>query len=109
MVDFTLYYATNRGHKGKNRWNPTGYGTEVSEDGTENLRFGQVMLQADEEEISRALRRKTDVGIGDGLKLADYLEKKRRTSVPSASDSRSIAPASAPPTGAGTSAPRPRP
>ncbi|MGE0621111.1 MAG: alpha/beta hydrolase [Pseudomonadales bacterium] len=79
MVDLTLYYATNRGHTGKNRWRPTGYGNDVSEDGTENLRFGQVVLQADEDDISKALRRKTNLGIGDGLKLAEYLEKKRRT------------------------------
>ena len=42
-----IYYATNRRHKGRQRWAPTSYGTEFSKDGTENLRLGKVTLQAD--------------------------------------------------------------
>lgn len=79
MARQTLYYATNRGHKGRDRWRPTSYGPEPSEDGTENLRFGKVTLDVDEARVSRCYTRDTGFGAGDGGRLSAYLHKRRRT------------------------------
>ncbi len=72
-----LFYATNRRHQGENRWAPDGYGTDFSSDGMENLRFGQVTLEADPVIIDRHLKRRkgNQSDAGDGEKLADYLAK----------------------------------
>ena len=45
MTTLTLFYATNRNHKG-NRWNPKSYDSKFSSDGMENLRFGVVKVEA---------------------------------------------------------------
>lgn len=79
MADLTLYYVTNRNHIGKDRWSPEEYGSDFSADGIENLRFGKVILQADERQIKDYLNTATDdKGIGDGINLASYLEKQFR-------------------------------
>lgn len=76
MAKLTLYYATNRKHEGKDRWNPTGYGNNFSDDGMENLRFGMVMLDADDNEIKAALGKNMGAcGKGDGESLAKHLTK----------------------------------
>ena len=46
MSKLQLFYATNRGHEGKNRWKPEAYGTKFSSDGMENLRFGSLTVDA---------------------------------------------------------------
>ena len=51
----TLYYATNRAHKGKDRWHPGSYGPKFSDDGMENLRFGRLKLDVDAAKIERYL------------------------------------------------------
>ena len=72
-----LFYATNRRHTGDDRWSPTGYGTDFSSDGQENLRFGKISFDADEIEINKHLQRKKkgEKDGGDGEKLASYLAK----------------------------------
>ena len=50
-----VYYATNRRHRGLDRWQPTGYGIEPSKDGTENLRFGMVTLPCDGRKVAECL------------------------------------------------------
>lgn len=79
MVNLTLYYVTNRNHVGEDRWAPKEYGSGFSADGVENLRFGKVTVQADEGRINACLSTTTsDEGEGDGIKLAEYLEKQFR-------------------------------
>ncbi len=73
MSKLNLYYATNRRHSGNNRWNPDCYGDDFSSDGTENLRFGKLTLEADENEIRKCLKEETKMGKGDGEGLAEYL------------------------------------
>lgn len=73
MKTLTLYYATNRKHEGKNRWRPDGYGTKFSDDGSENLRFGKLTLQADEGKMTRCLDAPAGRGVGKGDQLGDYL------------------------------------
>ncbi len=76
MVTITLYYATNRNHIGSDRWNPIGYGKKFSDDGMENLRFGAVTVNADEEQIAKHLNAKVkNCGSGNGINLAEYLGK----------------------------------
>ncbi len=73
MKNYSIYYATNRGHTGHDRWNPKGYGKDFSADGRENLRFGWLQLKADELEVSKHLAAKvTNMGTGNGEKLAGY-------------------------------------
>ena len=72
MSKLNLYYATNRRHSG-NRWNPEDYGTDFSSDGMENLRFGKLTLEADENKIITYLEKQTVMGKGDGEGLAEYL------------------------------------
>jgi esterase/lipase superfamily enzyme len=74
MVELKLYYATNRNHEGKDRWHPTGYGTKFSQDGMENLRFGVVKVDAQEDKLTKLIKADLkEMGTGDGEKLADYL------------------------------------
>lgn len=73
MKTYSIYFATNRSHIGSNRWRPTSYGTEFSEDGRENLRFGKVALRANEKEVQSHLMKQIEgMGEGDGVGLADY-------------------------------------
>lgn len=66
MANMNLYYATNRKHKGDDRFHPTSYGTSFSADGMENLRFGKVTIDADMVSVEKYLKD------GDGEKLAGY-------------------------------------
>ena len=73
-----LYYVTNRRHRGDDRWAPDGYGNEPSRDGTENLRFGKVVLPYEHDEVLTHLRRDCGFGEGDGGTLAKYLTGRAR-------------------------------
>ena len=73
-----LYYATNRRHRGKDRWKPTGYGIEPSKDGTENLRFGLVSMPFDDEQVARCLEEDCGFGTGNGQRLTRHFLLKRR-------------------------------
>lgn len=76
MVEYKLYYATNRNHVGDDQWHPKSYGTKFSNDGMENLRFGKVAVTADKNEVDQHLNAgMKDCGIGDGIKLGEYLAK----------------------------------
>lgn len=68
-----LFYVTNRRHRGRDRFHPTSYGTEPSQDGFENLRFGKVSVEVDPAKVEEHFRRRTDAGIGDGNMLSLYL------------------------------------
>jgi hypothetical protein len=57
MTALTLCYATNRNHLGQDRWKPEGYGSKFSQDGVENLRFGRLMLEADQTSIEKHLNK----------------------------------------------------
>lgn len=73
-MNLQLFYATNRNHQGKDRWNPTGYGPNFSSDGHYNLRFGKVDVEANETTVQKHLNKTfANAGSGDGEKLADYL------------------------------------
>jgi len=72
MKALSLFYATNRKHEGKDRFRPEGYGTKFSDDGSENLRFGKLTVQADERRINEFLNAPVGEGIGKGDDLADY-------------------------------------
>lgn len=72
MAILGIYYATNRAHEGKDRWHPTGYGTTFSKDGMENLRFGWLEVEADDDAIAAALAADTGYGVGDGNALVSY-------------------------------------
>jgi esterase/lipase superfamily enzyme len=63
MGERVLYFATNRRHEGEDQWNPTGYGSDFSRSGLENLRFGKVTVNVDEAE----LRRLRDAKAGSAL------------------------------------------
>lgn len=65
-----LFYATNRKHKG-NRWQPSGYGADFSNDGAENLRFGKLSVIAEEARVQEFLGKKN----GDGEGLSNYFAK----------------------------------
>ena len=78
MTAYTLYYATNRAHKGRDRWRPSGYGADFSEDGSENLRFGKVTVDANPDQVARHLGRGIGFGLGDGEALAEYFSRQAR-------------------------------
>jgi esterase/lipase superfamily enzyme len=74
MTELKLYYATNRKHVGADRWHPDSYGSKFSDDGMENLRFGEVTVTADDGELAKWLEADMeDCGVGDGESLASYL------------------------------------
>lgn len=76
MTTLKLYYATNRNHIGS-RWTPRSYGSKFSADGMENLRFGVVTLEAEDEEILKFLNADVkDCGVGNGEDLSNYLSKR---------------------------------
>jgi esterase/lipase superfamily enzyme len=77
MARLDVYFATNRRHRGRDRWNPSGYGTDWSRDGAENLRFGRVSLQYDARKAAKHLQTDVRFGSGDGSALADYLSEQR--------------------------------
>lgn len=77
MATTQLYYATNRRHRGRDRWQPVGYGPQPSRDGTENLRFGRVTISVDDEQIAQYLQDDCGFGPGNGEKLAGYFFKQR--------------------------------
>lgn len=76
MKTLKLFYATNRRHLGKDRWNPSGYDTRFSDDGAENLRFGSLELDVDEAIVAKALAADTGFGAGNGNALAGALARK---------------------------------
>lgn len=79
MSTYTLFYATNRNHIGKDRWHPKSYGTKFSDDGVEKLRFGKLTVNANEAEIGTWLTADCGaIGIGNGEKLAEYLAERVR-------------------------------
>ncbi len=72
-----LYFATNRNHQGTDQWKPDGYGKKFSHDGHYNLRFGDLEISCDEDEIKKHLTK--DLGgnrTGDGESLSGYFSKK---------------------------------
>ena len=71
MVTTQLYYATNRRHRGRERWKPTGYGSEPSRDGTENLRFGRVTIPVDDGQVAQCLEDECGFGTGNGERLVN--------------------------------------
>lgn len=76
MKKAQLYFATNRNHEGENQWKPTGYGKSFSNDGHENVRFGELTLEYDENDAQSFLQRKFKSDcIGDGEKLGSELSK----------------------------------
>jgi len=76
MKKAQLYFATNRKHEGRDRWNPTGYGKKFSSDGHENLRFGEITIEYDENEVKEYVtKRHKDGRIGDGEGLSVKLSK----------------------------------
>lgn len=71
----SLYYVTNRRHVGEDRWRPDGYGTRMSDDGQDNLRFGRLSVSVGSrarKDINRALSDNRNV---DGKVLVDRFEK----------------------------------
>ena len=76
MKTLRLYYATNRNHLGSDRWEPSGYGTKFSDDGPENLRFGRLDLDVDENLVETHLDADSGFGTGNGNKLAEALAPK---------------------------------
>ena len=51
MSNTSLFFATNRGHQGSDRWKPKNYGKTFSKDGMQNLRFGELTLTVDDGEV----------------------------------------------------------
>lgn len=79
MKEEKLFFATNRNHKGDNRWSPNGYGKRFSGDGHENLRFGELTIEADDPTVQKSLNKKYRRGrVGDGEKLSKYLTKRAK-------------------------------
>lgn len=79
MKHYSLYYATNRGHEGAERWRPKRYGKDFSTDGRENLRFGELQVRGDEAEVAKHLNAQVaDLGTGNGEKLASYFAGRAR-------------------------------
>jgi esterase/lipase superfamily enzyme len=77
-MEQTLYFATNRRHRGRDQWHPTSYGPELSEAGSQNLRFGKVALTLDDGTVQRHLSRESGWGPGDGAALAKYVATQKR-------------------------------
>lgn len=77
MATMQLYYATNGRHHGRDRWQPTGYRPEPSKDGTENLRFGRVIIHFDDKKTAEFLQEDCGFGTGNGERLAGYFFRQR--------------------------------
>lgn len=77
----TVFFATNRGHEGAERFKPLRYGSRFSSDGMENLRFGRVTFDADDARVLKLMAKHRDfTGPGDGEALQDYFAKCARDS-----------------------------
>lgn len=82
MGSVKLFFATNRNHLGKDRWNPKGYGKKFSKDGHENLRFGELSIDFDDNKVNSYLNKNFDGNrIGDGEGLSDYFSKQAKNAV----------------------------
>ena len=79
MSYLELYYATNRRHKGDDRWEPASYGIDFSSDTMENLRFGKVTVKADDQEIQKYLNADVPFGKGNGNGLKNYLSEQAKS------------------------------
>ncbi|MGD2064796.1 MAG: alpha/beta hydrolase [Nitrospirota bacterium] len=79
MSKLKLYFATNRRHKGRDRWHPTGYDTTFSQDGMENLRVGSLTVDVDGDRVARYLKEKLRHGTGNGEKLSGYIASRVRS------------------------------
>ena len=78
MKKAELYFATNRTHEGGSQWSPKRYGKEFSNDGHENLRFGRLDLEYDEDEANDCINHVFKDGrIGDGESLEGVLGEKK--------------------------------
>lgn len=76
MAKLELFYATNRHHEGGTDLRPRTYGTTFSVDGIQNLRFGRVVVQADEATVAPLLAKdRAPIGPGAGEELQGYLSK----------------------------------
>ena len=76
ILDITVFYATNRGHEGPDRFKPARYSTKFSSDGMENLRFGKVSFSASDAKVAELLaKHRPNTGPGDGEALQDYFGK----------------------------------
>ena len=73
MSNTSLFFATNRGHQGSDRWKPKNYGKTFSKDGMQNLRFGELTLTVDDGEVKEYLSKGKKERKGDGEGLAGYL------------------------------------
>lgn len=80
MAAYNLYYITNRKHKGKKQFEPTGYGNEFSLSHPENLRFGKVSVEADTQTVRSWLEadNKYGIGNGNGEELSRYLAERTK-------------------------------
>ncbi len=81
-MDISLYFATNRGHEGVNRFQPDRYGKRFSTDGMENLRFGRLVFKTDPERVAQLLNTAPNplMGPGDGESLQGYFASCARNS-----------------------------
>jgi esterase/lipase superfamily enzyme len=80
-MELSVYFATNRGHEGPERFAPTRYGSRFSSDGMENLRFGRVRFSADADHVNKLLtQHREHTGAGDGEALQDYFAKRVKDS-----------------------------
>lgn len=81
MANYKLYYATNRNHvlhegSSGNQFRPDAYGGSFSSSGYENLRFGQLSVQAKQAEVNGYLGKSLNaMGQGDGQGLSSYFSK----------------------------------
>lgn len=66
MATASLFFATNRKHKGKDRWPPTGYRKDFSKDGMQNLRLGELTLEVNDSELQKFLKKEVTNRRGDG-------------------------------------------
>ena len=73
MKEYILYYATNRNAVGTDEWNPISYGKDFSRGRSEDLQFGRVTINADENKVNEYLNKEIEGGKGDGNALAAYL------------------------------------
>jgi esterase/lipase superfamily enzyme len=79
MSKLKLYFATNRRHKGRDQWHPTGYDTTFSLDGMENLRVGSLTVEVDDDRVAQSLNEELSHGTGNGEKLSAYLASRVRS------------------------------
>lgn len=78
METVKLYFATNRAHYGEDRWHPDGYGSGFSSSGHQNLRFGYVDLEYDENTVNEYLNETVHGHKGNGEELSEYFAKQSK-------------------------------